>query len=159
MSPAERSRFMASIPQDPDKEAHPPEGQHHDEPIRKSWEALEHYFRKRGRAIFLASDLRVFYPGEPWFAPDLIAVLDHVRSADDEKPAWVVNREERGIDFVLKVHVFGDRKKDAVHNVGRYARLGIPEYFLFDRPARRLYGWHLAEPPARVYHLKADPLS
>jgi hypothetical protein len=40
----------------------------------------------------------------------------------------VVSAEGKGLDWVLEVHVGGDRKKDAERNVARYARLGIPEY-------------------------------
>jgi Uma2 family endonuclease len=72
------------------------------------------------------------------FAPDLIAVLDvesHRRSS------WIVNRERRGIDFVLEVTLAGDRKKDLETNVKRYARLGIPEYFILDLKLRRIVGY------------------
>lgn len=55
------------------------------------------------------------------------------------------------IDWVLEVHVGGDRKKDAELNVARYARLGIPEYFLYDRARNRLTAYRLASPEARTY--------
>ncbi|MDF2698238.1 MAG: hypothetical protein K0S65_6621 [Labilithrix sp.] len=45
----------------------------------------------------------------------------------------------------------GDRTKDFETNVRRYARLGIPEYFIFDRGNMRLTGWRLPERDARVY--------
>jgi len=47
--------------------------------------------------------------------------------------------------------VGGDRKKDAERNVARYARLGIPEYFLYDRERNRLAAYRLPAPDARVY--------
>jgi hypothetical protein len=56
-------------------------------------EELEQFFRKRGRRIFLASDLPVISPDEPAFAPDLIAVLDVTKEPDEELPAWVVAAE------------------------------------------------------------------
>jgi hypothetical protein len=52
---------------------------------------------------------------------------------------------------VLEVHVGGDRKKDAELNVARYARLGVPEYFLYDRARNRLAAYRLASPDARTY--------
>src|SRR5262245_36984624 len=42
--------------------------------------------------------------------------------------AWVVAEEGKGLDFVLEVLHKGDRNKDLVENVERYAQLGIPEY-------------------------------
>lgn len=152
MSDFERNRYIASIPGNPEfTEAAPPEGLAHDRAARRSRESLEHFFRKRGRQVFIASNLRVIYPGEPAFAPDLLAVLDVAKSEDDELPAWVVVQEKRGLDFVLEIHVSGDRRKDGVTNVERYARLGIPEYFLYDRPGRRLLGWRLPKGGARTY--------
>jgi hypothetical protein len=52
---------------------------------------------------------------------------------------------------VLEVHYGGDRKKDAEHNVSRYARLGIPEYFLYDRERNRLAAYRLISPEMKVY--------
>lgn len=44
----------------------------------------------------------------------------------------------------MEVHVGGDRKKDAIRNVERYARLGIPEYFIFDRNVPALIAYRLS---------------
>jgi Uma2 family endonuclease len=35
--------------------------------------------------------------------------------------------------------------------VARYARLGIPEYFLYDRARNRLLAYRLASPDAQTY--------
>src|SRR5262249_5790563 len=45
----------------------------------------------------------------------------------------------------------GDRRKDLVRNVEWYARLGILEYFVFDRGRGRLHGHRLPEVGARAY--------
>jgi len=37
---------------------------------------LSEHFGRLGRSITLASELPVYYPDEPVFAPDLLAVLD-----------------------------------------------------------------------------------
>jgi hypothetical protein len=74
------------------------------------------------------------------FAPDLIVVLDVV---DHPRRHWTVSHEGRGLDFVLEIHVSGDKANDYEGNVERYARLGIPEYFLFDPPRGRLLGYRL----------------
>lgn len=101
--------------------------------------------------MFLESDLYVFYPGERGFAPDLMAVVDFALPADVELPAWSVLEQDRGIDLAMEIHVRGDWRKDSVVNVERYARLGIPEYFILDRVRHRLHGYRLSSPTARVY--------
>ncbi len=51
----------------------------------------------------------------------------------------------------MEVHVSGEWNKDFEANRKRYARLGIPEYFLFDRTCNRLFGWRLPSLEARTY--------
>ncbi|MFY0582176.1 Uma2 family endonuclease [Cystobacter fuscus] len=92
----------------------------------------------------------VYYPGARRFAPDLMAVLE---AEAHERDKWVVSAEGKGLDFVLEVHVGGPRRKDARDNVVRYASLGIPEYFIYDRRRQRLHGYRLPAPEARVYEL------
>jgi Uma2 family endonuclease len=53
----------------------------------------------------------------------------------------VVAEEQRGLDFVLEVLHLGNRKKDLVDNVERYARLRIPEYFVYDRARQQILGY------------------
>lgn len=118
----------------------PPEGDEHQLPKERSKLTLREFFRRRGRSVYLGSELPVYYPDEPMFAPDLIAILDVEEGPRDH---WTVSHEGKGLDFVLEIHVSGDRQKDYERNVSRYARLGIPEYFLFDPPLGRLYGFRL----------------
>jgi Uma2 family endonuclease len=115
----------------------PPEGDPHRIPKHKALDALEAFFRKLGRRVYLSSELPVYYPGERIFAPDLIAVLD---VEPGERLRWVVADEGKGIEVTLS----GSRQKDLEENVERYARLKIPEYFVFDRRNGRLYGWRLS---------------
>jgi hypothetical protein len=51
----------------------------------------------------------------------------------------------------MEVHVGGDRKKDAELNVARYARLGIPEYVIYDRARQQLHAYRLPAPGADTY--------
>src|SRR5579883_2366189 len=95
---------------------------------------------------------------EEWDAlspEDRAAVVDALPGVldveDVERDKLVVSAEGRGLDWVLEVHVGGDRKKDAETNVARYAQLGIPEYFLYDRARNRLTAYRLPSPDARVY--------
>lgn len=139
MDDAERARVLASLPSEVPRSL-PPEGDAHRVPKTRALEALDEYFRRIGRHIYLSSELPVYYPDEPMFAPDLLAVLD---VDTHERASWVVSHEKRGLDFVLEIHVSGDAKKDAEKNVERYARLRIPEYFMFEPARGRLLGHRL----------------
>lgn len=111
---------------------------------------LGDHFERIGKRIYLASELPVLYPDEPPFAPDLMAVLDVADPGDDDlRMCWSVAEEGRGLDLVLEIHYAGDKDKDLVSNLARYARLGVPEYFVYDRRAQRLYGYRLG--PNRQY--------
>ena len=148
LSEEERAAVVAALPGEvTDAEMSPPEGDRHFKAKTRALDALRGYFARQRRRIDLAAELPVYYPAEPRFAPDLLAVLD----ADDrERDSWIVSKEERGLDWVLEVHVGGDRKKDAELNVTRYARLGISEYFMYDRAKNRLHAFRLA-PEGRTY--------
>jgi Uma2 family endonuclease len=121
-------------------ELKPPEGDVHRKAKQGALTALDDFFRRAGRRIYLSSELIVFYPDERSFVPDLLAVLD---VEPHDRTRWVVDVEGKGLDFVLEVLVGGDRSKDLELNVERYARLGIHEYFVFDRARVRLYGYRL----------------
>jgi len=149
LSPAERVAVVAALPGEvTDAEMAPPEGDLHFRAKTGALSALRGYFARQQRRVYLAAELPIYYPDEPRFAPDLIAVLD---SEDVPRSKWAVSAEGKGLDWVLEVHVGGDRKKDAELNVARYARLGIPEYFLYDRARSRLAAYRLASPEARSY--------
>jgi Uma2 family endonuclease len=143
LSPAERARIMAELPSELD--LGPPEGDAHRVPKQRALEALETFFKRAGRSVYLSSELPIYYPGERMFAPDLIAVLD---VEPHERASWVVAHEGRGLDFALEVTLSGSRRKDLEDNVARFAALGIPEYFVFDRSKRRIHGYRLSEPGA-----------
>lgn len=105
---------------------------------------LGEHFERIGKHVYLACELPVLYPGEAPFAPDLMAVLDVEDPGDeDTRMGWVVAEEGRGLDLVLEVHYSGNKEKDLITNVARYARLGIPEYFVYDRWSQKLYGFRL----------------
>jgi Uma2 family endonuclease len=149
LSPAERAAVAAALPGEVTyDEMAMPEGERHFKAKTRALDALRSYFTRQRRRIYLAAEIPTYYPAEPRFAPDLLAVLD---TDDTERDKWVVSAEGKGLDWVLEVHVGGDRKKDAERNVARYARLGIPEYFLYDRAQNLLAAYRLASPDARVY--------
>jgi len=123
----------------------------HNRAKRRVTDRLRKHFESIGREIYLGEELSVFYPNEPAFTPDILAVCDVPEREDDERTAWVVADEDRGIDLALEVVFEGDRKKDLVVNVERYAHLGIPEYFVYDRKKQVLLGYRLPSLEARRY--------
>ena len=142
MSEAERAAAVEALPAAmTDVETSPPKGDQHYDGKNDARETLLEWFRRLGRSVYVAAEMTTYYPGEARFAPDVLVVRD-VPVHDRTK--WVVAAEGKGLDWVLEVHVGGDRKKDAELNVARYARLGIPEYFIYDRSRQRLSGHRLA---------------
>ncbi|WP_437994051.1 Uma2 family endonuclease [Sorangium sp. So ce145] len=141
MTDEERARVVDMLPSE--FELEPPEGDPHRVAAAQVIATLDAYFRRSGRRIYLSSNLAVFYPDEPAFAPDLLAVLD---VAPGERMKWVVGAEGKGLDLVLEVAYAGNLTKDFETNVERYARLGISEYFIFDRRRLSLRAYRL--PPA-----------
>ncbi|MBF0353416.1 MAG: Uma2 family endonuclease [SAR324 cluster bacterium] len=104
-------------------------------------EVLRRFFKAKGKTVFVASDLHTLYPGERAFYPDLMVVYDveihHRRS-------WNVLREGKGLDFVLEILSKDTRRKDQVDKLNLYARLQIPEYFMFDPDYLKLRGYQLS---------------
>lgn len=127
------------------------EGQPHRRAKSRTLDALGLYFRTIGRTIYLAEELAVLYPGEKPFAPDILAVLDVETTEDDERMSWVVVDEGKGPDLVIEVLHRGNRDKDLVENVDRYARLGVAEYFVYDRGLQKIHGYRLPDPGATRY--------
>jgi hypothetical protein len=150
MSVEEREQVVASLPGEVTwEEMALPEGDRHFLAKLGALDVLRgHFSRHRRHKLYLGAELPVYYPGERRFAPDLLAVRDVERN---ERDKWVVSAEGKGLDWVMEVHVGGDRKKDAEYNVRRYARLGIPEYFIYDRKKERLVAYRLPGPEARKY--------
>ncbi|MBX3227755.1 MAG: Uma2 family endonuclease [Labilithrix sp.] len=149
LSSTERAAVVAALPGEvTDAEMTPPEGDRHFKAKTKTLGALRSYFSSAKRRVYLAAELPVYYPNAPRFAPDLLAVLD---VEDHDRDKWIVSAEGRGLDWVMEVHVGGDRKKDAERNVVRYAQLGIPEYFLYDRSKNSLFAYRLSTPSATTY--------
>jgi Uma2 family endonuclease len=149
MGSEEQARVVESLPGEVTwDEMAMPEGDRHSGAKMRARDLLEGYFRHQRRKVYVGSELPIYYPSERRFAPDLLVVLD---AEAHERDKWVVSYEGKGLDWVLEVHVGGDRKKDAEYNVARYARLGIPEYFIYDRSKEKLEAYRLATPDARKY--------
>jgi Uma2 family endonuclease len=152
MTPTDRERLLVQVLaalSDPSSAMS--EGRPHKKAKTRALDLLGLHFKAMGRVVYLAEEMAVLYPGEKAFSPDVFAVLDVPQPEDDQRMAWVVADEGRGLDFVLEVLHHGDRDKDLVENVERYARLGIPEYFIYDRARQLLLGYRLVGPGAKRY--------
>lgn len=140
MTPAERACVVAMLPSEEPASLLPPEGDRHRKTKTRAVETLDDFFQRMGRKIYVSSELGVYYPGEPRFSPDLLAVVD---VEPHERSSWVVLSEGKGLDLVIEVYYAGDQAKDFDENVKRYARLQIREYFIFDAGQCSLRGYRL----------------
>jgi Uma2 family endonuclease len=149
LSAEERRRVLDELPVElPEHLLPPPAGDEHYEATRDARETLRSYFERAAMPVYVSGEMAVYYPDELPFQPDVLAVRDVSLHPRD---SWVVSAEGRGLDWVLEVLVRGDRRKDLEHNVLRYARLGIMEYFVFEPRARRLWGYRLGAPGVGMY--------
>jgi len=140
MAANERARVVAMLPAEVPWDLQPPEGDPHWDAKAKTRTTLDDFFGRMGRRIYISSELGVFYPNEPRFSPDILAVLD---VEPRPRTRWTVVDEGKGLDLVIEVYFAGDKAKDYEVNVARYARLGIAEYFIFDRGQLNLRGYRL----------------
>jgi hypothetical protein len=138
LSPEEQQRVVDALPSEIMLAV--PEGDPHRNAKERAFQTLDEHFRRIRRRVYLSAELPVYYPGEPIFAPDVIAVLD---VEPHERMRWVVSHERRGIDFALEIYNHGRRNKDFHDNVDRFLRLRIPEYFAYDIEGEFLLGWRL----------------
>jgi hypothetical protein len=118
MTEEERLRFLIDVNaahSDPSQYAG--EGRPHKKAKSRALDELSLHFAKIGRTIYLADEMTVVYPGEETVVPDLLAVLDVAQPEEDERMAWVVADEGKGLDLVLEVLHKGNREKDLEQNV------------------------------------------
>jgi Uma2 family endonuclease len=152
MSPDDRMRLLVDINE---ALSDPPiamsEGRQHKKAKNAVLDELGLHYSSIGRAIYLAEEMAVLYPGQESFSPDILVVMDVPQPEDDERLAWVVVEEGKGLDLVIEVLHRGDRHKDLVASVERYAQLSIPEYFVYDRLEQQIHGYRLPQPTATRY--------
>ncbi|MBT9555275.1 MAG: Uma2 family endonuclease [Myxococcales bacterium] len=119
-----------------------PEGTRHEESTGDAIDRLRQWMNGGSRAAFVARNLRVYYPAEDAFEPDIMVVLG---VPQEHRDSWIVSAEGgKGLDVVFEFAWKGNRQKDLDENVRRYARLGIPEYYVIDLRKSRFYAFHLA---------------
>jgi hypothetical protein len=145
MSRAQRKRVAASLPGEVTEEEWGglPEGDLHFRAKAGALEALRYGFTEvLCRKAYVSVDLPVYYPAEQRFAPDVLVVLD---AKSRRRKKWDVNWEGKELDFILNAHAGGERKEHTVRSLERYARLKVPEYFIFDCLEGVLEGYRLEE--------------
>ena len=103
-------------------------------------DVLRRFFGNQGKKVFIASNLQTMYPSQKAFYPDLLVVFE---IENRHRQSWNVMQEKRGLDFVLEIVSTGTRRNDQVEKLNLYARLGIPEYFMFDPDKFTLRGFRL----------------
>ncbi len=124
------------------------EGDGHFGACSNSRASLRAFYRRTGENLYITCNMTVYYPGETHFDPDILAVRDvPLRNRD----SYIVLKEGKGIDLAIEILNRGKRRKDLSDNVVRYARLGIPEYFVVDLRKGRIHAYRLAGPDSRRY--------
>lgn len=144
---AERQRIVDALPEST-ADMLPGESTQHFSDKAQVFDTLRRHFDRIRRRIFVASELLTYYPGQPTFAPDILAVADvdlHHRTT------WVVSHEGRGLDVALEILGVRDPHKDLRRNVEWFPSLGISEYFVYERSASRIHAFRLPYPGATTY--------
>jgi hypothetical protein len=155
MTPAERDRAEAALlasesQEEIDERDAMAEGDEHLDAKMEVRDTLRAFYQRQARRIYVGAEIKVFYPGEKGFTPDVLAVTD---VDPGPRTCWMVSRERKGIDLALEIHFLGNRRKDLVTNVARYASLGISEYFVYDIPRAQLRGYRLPPSGPRGYEI------
>lgn len=108
-------------------------------------ELLQRYFQ--GQQVYVSGDLLLYYEqGNPkkFVVPDAFVVKGLTPRPRRVYKVWV---EGKVPDVVIETTSRKTRRKDTVEKPALYARLGIPEYFLFDPDQEYL------DPPLQGYRL------
>lgn len=145
MTAEERQRVALALPAFVPVDIEAPRGDAHRRMKTGAVQALEAFFRRVDRRIYVSSDLAVYYPDEPRIAPDLLVVLD---AEPRERATWVVSAEKKGVDLVLEIHAppgKGSLSEEHERRLARLSSLGVCEYFSLDRERGRLRGYRLAK--------------
>ncbi len=109
---------------------------------------LGKFFRGMDRRVYVSTELAVYYPGEPWFAPNPIAVFD-VEASMRERRVVSAEGDRVGISSSRsRSRAFGERLREQRCTI---SSLGVPESFILDRKAQRILGYCLDDARARAY--------
>jgi Uma2 family endonuclease len=118
--------------------------EHRDEMVREI-ELLRRCFE--GRHVYVSGNLLLYYvEGDPkkFVVPDVFVVKDLDPRKRRTYKLWI---ERKSPDAIIEVTSRKTKKNDTVTKPALYARLGVPEYFLFDPTQEYLH------PPLQGYRL------
>ena len=113
-------------------------------PLRYTVSALDWVFKARRPGTCVAGDLLVYSEGRPdadgrvrpeTIAPDVLVAFGVGERLRDSYVMW---QEDKAPDFVLEIASDSTWRRDRDEKPGRYARLGVGEYFLYDPEGGRL---------------------
>jgi Uma2 family endonuclease len=111
-------------------------------------ELLRHYYH--GQQVYVSGDLLVYYEqGNPkkFVVPDTFVVKGIDPGQRRVYKTWV---ERKAPDVVIETTSRKTKRKDTVYKPDLYARLRIPEYFLFDPTQDYL------DPPLQGYRMVSE---
>lgn len=103
----------------------------HGDAVEQATGALRHHFREH-EDVLVAMELVVYYRrgnNRVWLQPDVQVVHGVGRGGRSVFKVW---EEGKPPDFVLEVASPSTAGKDAQHKVGKYASLGVREYWRLD---------------------------
>ena len=147
------------LPSCEDEDEHVPQNTRQAVEVEESFGSLRQRWRGR-RDVFVGTDQFVYWdpaydrrtnPDNPPLAPDVYVAFG---VANRHRSSYVVWEEGKPPDFVLEVVSPSSRERDVEEKRDLYAKMGVPEYFLYD-PEGRL------EPPLSGFKLcggKYEPL-
>jgi Uma2 family endonuclease len=107
-------------------------------------------YRYRGQRVYVSGDLLIYYEeGQPqkFVVPDVFVVKDCGPSLRRIFKLW---EEGRVPDVIFELTSQSTRREDAIFKPKTYARLRVPEYFLYDPTGDYL------KPPLRGFRLVED---
>ena len=124
------------LPSSESEEEHVPQNTAQGVAIEEGAGALRLHWRGR-RDVFVGSDQFLYwdpaYPRtnteNPPAAPDVYVAFD---VANRHRSSYVVWEEGKPPDFVLEIVSPSSRRRDVKEKPGVYAKIGVPEFFLYD---------------------------
>ena len=125
------------LPSSESEEDHVPWNTHQLVAIVDSFHCLSGHWRSR-RDVFVGSDQFLYWDPDyhprtntenPPAAPDVYVAFD---VANRHRSSYVVWEEGKPPDFVLEIVSPSSRRRDVKEKPGIYAKIGVPEFFLYD---------------------------
>ena len=120
---------------------------------------LAQYLGNPGTTIVSGERYIVPEPGTPAnqrISPDMIISFDADPALYRQDNAYVISRQGKPPDLVMEIASRRTGRQDVENKPGRYAALGIPEYWRFDETGE-FHGTRAGRRPAGGRPVRADP--